>query len=182
MKVLILSDIHGSSYYAKKIEEIYAKERPDKIICLGDLYYHRPRNELTLEYSPMEVAKVLNSLKERLIVLRGNCDAQVDEAISEFKFEENIQMKINGYNVFLTHGHKYNMDNMPPVGIDIDIMIYGHFHIGFIEEENGVIFANPGSISLPREKSEHSYLIMEQNELILKNVDGKVLKRYELQK
>ena len=82
MKVLILSDIHGSSYYAKKIEEIYAKERPDKIICLGDLYYHGPRNDLSQEYNPMKVAQTLNSLKDKLLVVRGNCDAEVDEMIS----------------------------------------------------------------------------------------------------
>ena len=86
MKVLVISDIHGSSYYAKKIKEINKKEEPDKIIVLGDLYYHGPRNELTQEYKPMEVAKILNSLKEKLIVIKGNCDSEVDQTISEFDF------------------------------------------------------------------------------------------------
>ena len=148
MKVLVISDIHGSSYYAKKIKEINKKEEPDKIIVLGDLYYHGPRNELTQEYKPMEVAKILNSLKEKLIVIKGNCDSEVDQTISEFDFKENVEININGYNVFLTHGHKYNMDRLPPLGIKMDIMMYGHFHEGFIIEENGIIFANPGSISL----------------------------------
>ena len=113
MKVLVISDIHGSSYYAKKIKEINKKEEPDKIIVLGDLYYHGPRNELTQEYKPMEVAKILNSLKEKLIVIKGNCDSEVDQTISEFDFKENVEININGYNVFLTHGHKYNMDRLP---------------------------------------------------------------------
>lgn len=182
MKLLILSDIHGSSYYAKKIEEINQKEKPDKIILLGDLYYHGPRNELTQEYNPMEVAKVLNSLKEKLMVVKGNCDAEVDEMISEFKFEENIEMNVNGYKVFFTHGHKYNMDQLPPLGIDIDIMIYGHFHTGFITEEYGIIFANPGSISLPKANTKHSYLILEEKELILKDVDGNIIDKKELTK
>ena len=124
MKVLVISDIHGSSYYAKKIKEINKKEEPDKIIVLGDLYYHGPRNELTQEYKPMEVAKILNSLKEKLIVIKGNCDSEVDQTISEFDFKENVEININGYNVFLTHGHKYNMDRLPPLGIKMDIMMY----------------------------------------------------------
>ena len=180
MKLLIISDIHGSSYYAKKIEEINEKEKPDKIVLLGDLYYHGPRNDLTQEYNPMEVAKILNSLKEKLIVVKGNCDAEVDEMISEFQFQENIEMEVNGYNVFFTHGHKYNMDKMPPIGIKIDIMIYGHFHTGFITEENGIIFANPGSISLPKANTKHSYLIFDENELILKDIDGSIIDKKEI--
>ena len=180
MKLLIISDIHGSSYYAKKIEEINEKEKPDKIVLLGDLYYHGPRNDLTQEYNPMEVAKILNSLKEKLIVVKGNCDAEVDEMISEFQFQENIEMEVNGYNVFFTHGHKYNMDKMTPIGIKIDIMIYGHFHTGFITEENGIIFANPGSISLPKADTKHSYLIFDENELILKDIDGSIIDKKEI--
>lgn len=180
MKVLVISDIHGSSFYAKKIKEINKKEEPDKIIVLGDLYYHGPRNELTQEYKPMEVAKILNSLKEKLIVIKGNCDSEVDQTISEFDFKENVEININGYNVFLTHGHKYNMDRLPPLGIKMDIMMYGHFHEGFIIEEDGIIFANPGSISLPRGNSKHSYLIFTDKELILKDVDGNIIKQMEL--
>ena len=86
MKLLIISDIHGSSYYAEKIKEIEAKENPDQIILLGDLYYHGPRNELTQEYNPMKVAGVLNDLKDKIKAVRGNCDAEVDEMISEFQF------------------------------------------------------------------------------------------------
>lgn len=180
MKLLIISDIHGSSFYAKKIEEINQKENPDKIILLGDLYYHGPRNDLTQEYNPMEVSKVLNSLKDKLLVAKGNCDAEVDEMISEFKFQDNIEMKVNGYNVFFTHGHKYNIDKLPPLGINVDIMFYGHFHTGFITEENGIIFANPGSISLPKANTKHSYLVFDEKEIILKDVDGNIIDKKEL--
>lgn len=170
MKLLIVSDIHGSAYYTHKIEEIAKKENPDKIVLLGDLYYHGPRNELTKEYNPMEVAQVLNNLKEKLIVIRGNCDAEVDEMISDFKFEDNVQMNVNGKNLFFTHGHKYNKDQMPPANIPIDIMFYGHFHVGFIKEENGITFANPGSISLPKENSKHSYIIFDEKGIELKEI------------
>ena len=96
MKALVISDIHGSAYYGEKIKEINEKEKPDKIILLGDLYYHGPRNNLSQEYNPMKVAQTLNSLKDKLLVIRGNCDAEVDETISEFKFHDHILMEING--------------------------------------------------------------------------------------
>lgn len=178
MKVLVISDIHGSSYYARKIEEIVEKENPEKIVLLGDLYYHGPRNELSQEYAPMEVAKILNSLKDKLMVVRGNCDAEVDEMISEFKFEEHILTNINGKNIYFTHGHKYNIENIPYE--DFDILIYGHIHQGFIQEKEGYLFANPGSISLPKGGTEHSYLILEENQITLKDVDGRILQEYKL--
>lgn len=178
MKVLVISDIHGSSYYARKIEEIVERENPEKIVLLGDLYYHGPRNELSQEYAPMEVAKILNSLKDKLMVVKGNCDAEVDEMISEFKFEDHILTNINGKNIYFTHGHKYNIENIPYE--DFDILIYGHIHQGFIQEKEGYLFANPGSISLPKGGTEHSYLILEENQITLKDVYGRILQEYKL--
>ena len=133
MKALVISDIHGSGYYADKIKEIVERENPEKIILLGDLYYHGPRNNLSQEYNPMKVAETLNSMKDKLLVVRGNCDAEVDEMISEFKFNDHILMEINGKKFYFTHGHKYNIENIPYD--DFDIMIYGHIHQGFIEEK-----------------------------------------------
>ncbi len=172
MKYLVISDIHGSSFYAKKIHEIYNKENPDKIILLGDLYYHGPRNSLIEEYNPMEVAKVLNEYKDVILCTRGNCDAEVDEMISEFKFEEYIELNINGVDFFFSHGHKYNMDNVPPVG---KVVVYGHFHTGFITKEYETIFVNPGSISLPKNNTPNSYLIIDDEELILKELNGNII-------
>ena len=172
MKILIISDIHGSSYYANKIKEIYIKENADKIILLGDLYYHGPRNPLTKEYNPMEVSKIFNNLKDKIICIKGNCDAEVDEMISEFKFNESITLEINGLKFFFTHGHKYNIDNIPE---NIDVLVYGHFHTGFIKEKNEVICLNSGSISLPKENTKHSYLIIDNNEIILKDIDGELI-------
>lgn len=177
MKYLVVSDIHGSYYYAKKLEQIIIKENPSKIILLGDLYYHGPRNSLTDEYNPMEVSKILNKYKDNIICTRGNCDAEVDEMISEFKFEDHILTEINNKKIYFTHGHKYNIENIPYD--DFEIMIYGHIHQGFIEKKGDFIFANPGSISLPKGGTEHSYIILENNEIILKNVEGKVLDCYK---
>lgn len=173
MKVLLISDIHGSSYYAKKIEEIVNREEPNKIIVLGDLYYHGPRNPLTQEYNPSEVAKILNSLKDRLEVIKGNCDAEVDEMISEFQFNKNLLEEINGKKFFFTHGHIYNIDNLPKE--DFDIMCYGHFHTHFIKQEQGKIFVNPGSISLPKENTKHSYAIIAEEEIQIKDVEGNLV-------
>ena len=124
----------------------------------------------------MEVANILNSLKDKILAVKGNCDAEVDQMISEFPLQENIKMKANGYNLFFTHGHKYNMDNLPPIGIDVDIMFYGHFHVNCIEEKDGITFVNPGSISLPKQNTEHGYAIFDENKIILKDVDGNIIK------
>lgn len=174
MKILVISDIHGSNYYAHKINEIYEKEKPNKIILLGDLYYHGPRNPLTKEYSPMEVSKILNKYKDIILCTRGNCDAEVDEMISEFKFEQNIEQTINGKRFFFTHGHKYNIEKMPE---NIDVLVYGHLHTGFIKEKDGVICVNSGSISLPKNNTKNSYLIINDKEIILKDINGEIIER-----
>ena len=178
MKILVVSDIHGSAYYAEKIPEIFEREKADKIIVLGDLYYHGPRNPLTKDYSPMKVAEILNSLKDRLEVIKGNCDAEVDEMISEFKFKEHLLLEVNNMKIYFTHGHKNNMDNLPDE--QIDMMVYGHFHTGFIVKKDGIIFANPGSISLPKDNTKNSYLILEKESIVLKDIDGNVIDEFKL--
>ena len=157
MKYLVVSDIHGSNYYANKINDIYIKEKPDKIILLGDLYYHGPRNPLPKDYNPMNVVEILNKFKDKILCTRGNCDAQVDEMISEFKFKETIRIEINGVKFLFSHGHKYNIDNIPK---NIDVLVYGHFHTGYIKENNGVLCVNSGSITLPKDNTKNSYLII----------------------
>ena len=178
MKWMIISDIHGSYDDLKKVMEIYEEEKMEKLIILGDILYHGPRNPLTEKYEPMEVAKILNNLKDKIIAVKGNCDADVDEMISDFKMLEKISLDINGYRVFCSHGHKYNINNLPEEYFDI--MFYGHFHTGFIEKENGRIYANPGSISLPKNNSQHSYLIFQDKELILKDIDGNIIQKTNL--
>lgn len=178
MKVLVVSDIHGSAYYAKQIPNIFEKEKADKLILLGDLYYHGPRNPLTQEYGPMDVANILNSMKQNIEAVKGNCDAEVDEMISEFKLNDNLLLDINGKKVFCTHGQNYNIGNLP--NEKIDIMLYGHFHTGFIKEKDGIIFANPGSISLPKDNTEHSYITIDENKIELKDINGKVIEEMTL--
>ena len=162
MKYLVVSDIHGSYYYASKIIDIINNENIDKLILLGDLYYHGPRNSLPKDYNPMEVCKLLNNIKDKLIAIKGNCDAEVDEMISEFPFNQNYEIIINDKKVLFTHGHKYNIDNYPS---DIDILIYGHFHTGFIKYQNNKLFINSGSLSLPKNNTPNSYLIIDANNI-----------------
>lgn len=172
MKYLIASDIHGSMESTLKIIELANVEKADKIIILGDIYNHGPRNPLPEEYSPMQVASALNQVKNKLIVLKGNCDSVVDTYISEFDFNENLVLVENGKSIFLSHGHVYNKDAMPKT--NYNAVIYGHFHKAFIERVNDTIIANPGSISLPKDGIK-AYLIIENNQIILKDTKGELL-------
>ncbi len=173
MKYLVFSDIHGSAFYAKKIEELVKKENPNKVILLGDLYYHGPRNPLPQEHNPMLVCQIFNNMKEKIFCVKGNCDAEVDEMISEFEMAQNLELRIGDKNFFFTHGHKFNIDNEPDS--IFDVLVYGHFHTGFIREKNNKIFVNAGSISLPKNATPSSFLVITENEIILKDIDEHVI-------
>ena len=169
MKYLVFSDIHGSFYYAKIMESIIKKEKPNKIILLGDLYYHGPRNPLPVEYNPKEVANLLNQYQDKIIAIKGNCDAEVDQMISLFKIKNHLKLTINNKKVMFTHGHKYNIDNVPS---DVDVLVYGHFHTCFIKKTDDKIFINAGSITYPKDNTPHSYLIIDKNILTIKDIEG----------
>lgn len=168
MKFLIASDLHGSAYYAKKLIETFKNEKADKLILLGDVYNHGPRNVLPKEYSPMEVAEVLNDVKDKLLVIKGNCDSEVDKMISEFSFIEDAVVVSGNKLFFLTHGHVFNKDSLP--NTKFDGIIYGHFHTGFIENNGDMIIANTGSLSLPKNGTPNSYIVLEEGKLELKNI------------
>lgn len=177
MKYLVASDIHGSLFYVKELLDIYKKEKANALILLGDLYYHGPRNPLPFEYNPMEVSKLLNNFTDPLYVIKGNCDAEVDEMISNFKFNDHIELVIENKKYYFTHGHHENIDNIPS---NIDVLIYGHFHTGFIKKSNGVICVNAGSTTLPKNGTKNSYLIIEDNKIILKDLKGSLIEQIEL--
>lgn len=178
MKYLVFSDIHGSAFYAKKIEELVKKENPDKIILLGDLYYHGPRNPLPQEHNPMEVCRIFNNLKEKISCVKGNCDAEVDEMISDFEITPNLELEIGNKKFFFTHGHKFNIDNEPES--NFDVLVYGHFHTGFIKKKDNKIFVNAGSISLPKNDTANSFLAITESEIILKDVDENIIEKINL--
>ena len=173
MKVLFVSDIHGSFYYTKVLKDIFRREEADKIVILGDLYYHGPRNDLSLEYIPMKTSEVLNSLKQYLYVVRGNCDSEVDEQISDFTFNDSLLLNFCNKKIYCTHGHRYNIDNIP--NCEFDIMAYGHFHTGFIKKLDEHIFINPGSLSLPKNGSANSYIILDERSIKLKDIEGNII-------
>lgn len=172
MKYLVASDIHGSLEYASRLEKRIEEEHIDNLILLGDLYYHGPRNPLTEKYAPNDVSIILNKYKDIIMCTKGNCDAEIDEYISDFEMKDNIRLTIGGKKFFFTHGHRYNKDYPPN---DYDVLIYGHYHTGFIIKENGKIYANPGSTSIPKGGTVNSYMIITDNELILKDIEGNVI-------
>ena len=174
MKFVIASDLHGSKYYLDKFLSVAEKENANKIIFLGDIYYHGPRNPLPQEYSPKAVAETLNGIVDKIIVLQGNCDSQVDTLVSNFDFIPDMVLSVKNKCFLLTHGHIYNCESMPKT--NFDGVIYGHFHTGFIKKENGKIIANPGSLSLPKDGTANSYLVIDEMGLTLKDLDGKTIK------
>ena len=178
MKILIASDIHGSARFAEKLKERFIAEKADKLILLGDIYNHGPRNPFPEEYAPQQVAAILNSLKENLVVIKGNCDSDVDTLISEFDFIDNTVIISGNKTVFCTHGHIYNKDNLPLTRFDA--VIYGHFHTGFIERVNDTVVANAGSVSLPKNGTPKSYLILDGEKLTLKTLDGEKIQEEDI--
>lgn len=176
MKYIVLSDIHGSLFYMQKIMNIIKKEEVEKVILLGDLYYHGPRNSLPEQYNPIEVCNLLNSIKDKIYCVKGNCDAEVDEMISEFKFDNHLKIIKNNKTLMFTHGHKYNIDN--PIE-NVDVLIYGHYHTGFIKKENDIIYVNAGSVSLPKNDTKNSYLIIDDNKIYLKDLNMEIIDEIE---
>ena len=162
----------------KKLIKILSEEKADKLILLGDIYNHGPRNPLPQDYAPMKVSEMLNQMVDKLIVIKGNCDSQVDTMISNFDFVENAVIDCQNKSVFLTHGHVYDKDSKPKT--KFDAVIYGHFHTGFIEKIDGTIYVNAGSVSLPKNDTPNSYLILENQTITLKDIDGKTIKQVSL--
>lgn len=175
MKLMFISDIHGSYYYLNKTLEAYRNENPDKLILLGDLLYHGPRNDLPKEYAPKKVIPVLNDLKNTIIAVRGNCDAEVDQMVLDFPMmADYATIDVDGHHFFLSHGHLFNEENLPNLN-EGDIFVYGHIHRPVAKCENGIYIINPSSISLPKE-GRNSYGIYEDNKFIIKEFDNTIVK------
>ena len=161
MKLLIASDLHGSWEYVSRLAFRIDAENPDKILLLGDLLYHGPRNALPEQYDTKAVAAYLNSIKNHLLCVRGNCDTEVDQMVLEFPvLADYCLLELDGHTVFATHGHRFNRDNLPPMGMG-EILLHGHTHI----PENGTCgdlrILNPGSVSIPKENTGHGYIVFD---------------------
>lgn len=172
MKIFFMSDIHGSEYYLNKALEAYEREKCEYIVILGDILYHGPRNDIPKGYNPKSVANTLNKLKNKIMCVKGNCDGEVDQMMIEFPILcDYSTMFYNGKRLFLTHGHKYNKNNMLPIDKG-DVIISGHTHVPVCEEIEGIYFINPGSITFPKENTKHSYGILEDNKFTIKDLSG----------
>ncbi len=180
MKLLIASDIHGSAYYCGKLLEAYEREQAERLILLGDILYHGPRNELPEGYAPKEVIAMLNPLKRDILCVRGNCDAEVDQMVLEFPILADYGFLYErGRMIFLTHGHVFHEGNLPMLGKG-DILLHGHTHVPVCREHEEYIYMNPGSVAIPKEGSAHSYMSYEDGVFLWKELDGKSYKSYEI--
>ena len=170
MKLFIASDIHGSAFYCKKMLEAYKKENTDRLILLGDILYHGPRNDLPEGYDPKQVIELLNPLSDEILCVRGNCDTEVDQMVLDFPvLQEQALIFADGITFIAAHGHK-DAPKMPKGSV----LLNGHTHIPVFEKKDGYIRINPGSVSIPKENSECGYIIYESNTLTWKNLDGKI--------
>ena len=179
MKWYVVSDIHGSSKNLKKVLE-YFDQDGDYLVVLGDILYHGPRNNIPESYEPKVVAKMLNERKTKVLALRGNCDGEVDQMMLEFPITSDyLIMPFDGYKIFMTHGHLYDTNELPWLDLN-DAVLFGHIHIPLAEKINGRITLNPGSISIPKMNNVPSFGVLENNEFKVLDLDGNVLKSYNI--
>ncbi len=172
MKLLIASDIHGSAQYCRQLMTAIERENPKKVLLLGDLLYHGPRNNLPCEYAPKEVAAMLNAIKEKLVCVRGNCDSEVDQMMLEFPvLSDSALLCWEGMTIYAAHGHH----NFPALQQG-DVVVSGHTHIPVDYVKEGVRYINPGSVSIPKEESWHGYIVLEGETFTWRNLDGEIQK------
>ncbi|BDR67587.1 phosphoesterase [Clostridium tetani] len=180
MKLFFISDIHGSSYYLEKVINIFEKEKADYLVILGDELYHGARNPLPKEYNPKKVAEILNTYKNKIIAVRGNCDSEVDQMVLNYPIMSDYSIILyNNRRLFLTHGHIYNKNNLPTIS-NGDVLIYGHTHLPLAERINNIFIINPGSITFPKENTPHCYGILENNTFKIKTLDEEVFKEINI--
>lgn len=180
MKIFVVSDIHGSLTNLEKVLQLM--QSVDQLWILGDILYHGPRNDLPKDYAPKKVIEVLNAIKEKIVAVRGNCDAEVDQMVLAFPILMDYQIhQFNHYKIFMTHGHHFDPDYLPvshPLSSH-DVFLYGHTHVLTIQQKDCVII-NPGSISLPKENLPCSYGVLENDEFKIFDMQQKVLKSIQL--
>ncbi len=179
MKFLIASDIHGSAYYCDMLIKDFENEKADRILLLGDILYHGPRNDLPKGYAPKEVIAMLNPLKDKIFCVRGNCDTEVDQMVLDFPVLADYSViPLGDRLVYATHSHIYNEQNLPPLSKG-DILLCGHTHVPKCTEHENYIYMNSGSVSIPKENSPHSYMILEGNTFLWKNLEtGEIYKKF----
>lgn len=181
MKWMIASDIHGSAYWCERLLECYKNEKADRLLLLGDILYHGPRNDLPREYAPKSVIAMLNALKSEIVSVRGNCDTEVDQMVLEFPvLADYALLESNGRMIYATHGHIYNEEKLPPLKKG-DVLLNGHTHVAAVREHEDYVYINPGSVSIPKEETGHGYMLLEDGKLIRKDIEsGEITAEYSL--
>jgi len=173
MKWMIASDIHGSALYCEKMLRCFETENADRLLLLGDLLYHGPRNDLPEEYRPKKVIEMLNGIRDRLLCVRGNCDCEVDQMVLNFPILADYAVLDAGNKlIYATHGHIFNPEKLPPLKAG-DVLLFGHTHVPLHTEKDGILCLNPGSVSIPKEGSAHSYMTWEDGVFRWKTTEGK---------
>ena len=162
MKLVIASDIHGSAFWCKKLLDLVEKEQPDKLVLLGDILYHGPRNDLPRDYAPKQVIPMLSEWKEKILCVRGNCEAEVDQMVLPFPCMADYAVLEGEKTLYLTHGHLWNPENLPPLAPG-SIFLYGHTHVKKDEPVGQIRCLNPGSVSIPKDGS-HSCMVYENGD------------------
>ena len=180
MKWLIASDIHGSSRYCRQLLARCQQEGADRLLLLGDLLYHGPRNDLPPEYAPKEVISLFNERKQNILCVRGNCDTEVDQMVLDFPIlADYAVMEAAGRMIFATHGHHYNENCLPPLNAG-DILLYGHTHIPACVQRESILCLDPGSVSIPKAGSHHGYMTLEDGVFLWKDLEGRIQNEYRL--
>lgn len=176
MKIFIASDIHGDLSSCEQMLTAYRREGADRLLILGDILYHGPRNDLPETYAPKRVIELLNPLKNEITAVRGNCDSEVDQMVLDFPIMSDYAIiEQDRVTVFATHGHKYNTSAMPPVKPGT-VLLHGHTHVLKCEElSDGCVYINPGSVSLPKENNPKTYATYEDRTFTVKTLDGQTV-------
>ena len=186
-KLLIASDIHGSAHWCARLLERFDAESQGfepgevRLLLLGDVLYHGPRNDLPERYAPKEVIAMLNPLRDRLFCVRGNCDGEVDQMVLDFPIlADYAYLSFDGLRIFATHGHNFNMQKLPPLAKG-DVLLHGHTHVPVaIEFGEGNVYVNPGSLSIPKENSPKSYILYEDRNFSFRTLEGEEYKSVTL--
>lgn len=179
MKILIVSDIHGSYQSAQCIKKLMVETNAKVCCILGDILYHGPRNDLPEGYDPKKVIQELNSMKDQIIAIRGNCDSEVDQMVLQFPIMADYNyILFEDRKVFITHGHLYSVENHPYLN-EGDCLLTGHTHVPTANEKEGIYFLNPGSMTLPKENSPRSYGVLDENGFIVYSTDQEILQFIE---
>ena len=180
MKLIIASDIHGAAGFCRRLLAAWDLEKASRLLLLGDILYHGPRNDLPEGYNPKAVISLLNDRRSDILCVRGNCDTEVDQMVLQFPIlADYAYLLIDELRILATHGHVYNAEHLPPLQPE-EILIHGHTHIPAWEPLGNNLILNPGSVSIPKNQSPHSYMTLEKGLFLWKTLEGEIFHSLQL--